>query len=102
MFIKYFGYFLFLWYRWLNFGERFHFHKWRTASAYVLYRSDFGQYASGAFHLSVCKENPGMGERISPVIGKFFRFCLEKGEKKAEKNAGKSGAQGFYRTACVH
>ncbi len=42
------------------------------------------------FYLSVCEKDTGLGAD-KPVIGRFFSFCLEKGEKGGKKLQAKAG-----------
>lgn len=48
------------------------------------------QYAAGASYLFVCQKDIDLGSD-KPVIGRFFSFCLEKGEKGGKKLQAKAG-----------
>lgn len=48
------------------------------------------KYASGTNYLSFCKKGSHLGAD-KPIIGRFFSFCLEKGEKGGKKLQAKAG-----------
>ena len=61
-----------------------------TAVCAVLHHSNSRKYASGAVYLSVCQKSTALGTD-KPVIGKFFTYCIEKGEKGGKKLQATAG-----------
>ena len=53
------------------------------------------QYAAGAHHLFLRQKGAGLGSD-KKVIGKFFTWCLEKGEKAGKKLQAKAGRGLFW------
>ncbi len=56
----------------------------------VLYCLHYWKYAPGANYIPVCEKDARMGAD-KPLIGRFFSFCLEKGEKGGKKLEAKAG-----------
>ena len=71
---------------------RFHYYFAGTAAAgtFFLYCGNYRKYAAGAGDLSVARKVLVWGAD-KPVIGKFFSWCLEKGEKGGKKLQEKAG-----------
>ena len=59
------------------------------AYAPLLPHLHFGEYATRAFHSSVCPEGLDLGAD-KPVVGRFFQWCLVKGHRGGEKLKAKS------------